>query len=123
MPERWITHARDLLDGWFLALLVAWAGRLAWHAAETQRGNRAFFSRDLLLEQPAVLVGFAGAMGLAEWLQLGEWARLGLAAWGGYLGPRGLAALVRRYVAHRFPVSPTAAPAEPGGSDTKGPTA
>lgn len=93
MPLSHLSEAARGLLGLLLAVLL---GRLSWHVAEVQRGNRRFWSWLLALEGLTVgaLVIFARAASDYLALSPGGWQELGLAAALGWLGPRGLDALV-----------------------------
>lgn len=100
--------ARGLLSG--LAglagiILAVLFGRLAWHTAEVQRGNRRFWSWLMALEglTVGVLVVLAKAASDYAGLVPGGWQELGMAAVLGWLGPRGLDALLMPWLRRKIP--------------------
>lgn len=73
-------------------------GRLMWHARMVQKGERYFWSIDLLWELPTAVGMAVIGKGVADWLLLGEWQTLGLIATLSYLGPRGMEAALAAWL-------------------------
>lgn len=84
-----------ILGGLGLTVTSVWFGRLAWHASEVQRGNRRhFFSRDMALDL-AVVPGLAlVTWGVAEYFTLAAGPAAAIGTGIGWLGPRGVQAIV-----------------------------
>lgn len=72
------------------------AGRLAWHADQVRRGRRRLWSRELLLEGPAVAALALLTWAATDYLALSPGQTSGVGVILGWLGPRGIEALAIR---------------------------
>lgn len=89
---------RATLMGLGGAVVSAVIGRLAWHTSQVRKGCRRFWSIELLWEMPlAVFMGLVGG-GISEYFGLGFLGACAVASFAGWLGPRGLEALLLRWV-------------------------
>lgn len=71
-------------------------GRLAYHATQVKAGKRRFWSPVLIIELPiAVFCGVAGGS-LGIYLEQPTIVAFGLCSLSGYLGPRGIEAIIER---------------------------
>lgn len=94
----WVRAQIDLLS---LPVIMAYIGRLAWHASEVQRGRRQWWSKHLVWELiAAVAIGLV-ADGVASHLGLTGAPRTAAIVAIAYLGPRGIEALVIRILESR----------------------
>ena len=94
----WLRAQIDILS---LPVIMAYIGRLAWHASEVQRGRRRWWSAHLVWELiAAVAIGLV-ADGVAAHLGLSGAPRTAAIVAIAYLGPRGLEDLVGRLLAAR----------------------
>lgn len=69
------------------AFAAAIGGRLAWHTRLTQKGERQFFSKELLFELPLVYFGFVAGSAVAEWMGFDGAVATGVVLTISYLGP------------------------------------
>lgn len=94
----WLRGQIDVLS---LPVIMAYIGRLAWHASEVQRGRRRWWSAHLVWELiAAVAIGLV-ADGVASHLGLSGAPRTAAIVAIAYLGPRGIEALVIRILDSR----------------------
>lgn len=84
-----VAAIQALLGGAVTSLASALAGRLMYHSGEVSRGRRRFWSADLLLDLPIVLVAAVVAEAIGSHLHLSDSSTIGLASVLAYLGPRG----------------------------------
>lgn len=92
-----------LTSGWAAAV----TGRLVWHTRLVQRGDRKFFSRELLYELPIVAFTYLVGAGIADhlgWTGPSAGATIAVVS---YLGPAGLQRAIQLYAGRADP---------PGGS-------
>lgn len=87
-----------MFGGGITAMISATAGRMMYHVGQVRKGERKFFSKELLWEVP-LSVGMAIiGEGFAEWLGLTGTAATGLIGALAYMGPRGIEALIGAWV-------------------------
>jgi hypothetical protein len=87
----WDSVQAWLLSGWAAAV----AGRLTYHSRMVQKGNRAFWSRELVFELPIVIFTYLIGAGIADHFGWTGSTANGLIAGIAYLGPGGLQALAQ----------------------------
>lgn len=82
--------------------LTAGLGRIVYIIGLVRRGERRFWSWNLMWELPvAIFMGLIG-LGLAEWLQVADrWQETAIIAACGYLGPRGFESWIERALVSR----------------------
>lgn len=99
MDDQGISWLMKMMQGGGMAAFAASvAGRLMWHVGEVRKGGRKFFSKELLWEIPiAIGMGLVGA-GFAEYMQFSGNVETGLVAGLSYLGPRGIEALLDKWL-------------------------
>lgn len=103
MPESrgLIDALQSMLGGGLTAFLSALAGRLMWHASEVQAKRRPVLCISLLWEMPLAFGMALIGDGLGMYLDLPRGATVGLIVVLAYLGPRGAAAILERWLAAR----------------------
>ncbi len=69
---------------------MAFLGRLLYRCQLVRSGRRRFFTWDLLVEIPTTFFSAVIACAVAEYWELSFTVAMGLAAFAGWLGPRGL---------------------------------
>lgn len=84
-----------------VATVSALAGRLAWHTSQVRKGLRKFWSVELIWEAPLALMMGIVALGIAEYFGLGVKGTGALASLCGWLGPRGMEALLMLFLSRR----------------------
>lgn len=84
--------------GGVASVVSAMAGRLMYHTQLVRKGERKFFSWQLVWEAPlAVGMAIVGE-GFAQWLGLTGTVATGLIGALAYMGPRGIEALLANWV-------------------------
>lgn len=102
-PSGLIEALHNLIGGAATALAAAMTGRLMWHASEVRAHRRPVLSWDLLWELP---LAFGMAMlgdGLGSYLDLSDTTTVALIAGLSYLGPRGVGAMMERWLNRKAP--------------------
>lgn len=93
-----IEALHSMLGGGLTAFLSACAGRLMWHAGEVKARRRPVFCISLIWELPLAFGMALIGDGLGEYLDLSRGATVGLIVVLAYLGPRGAAAIIERWL-------------------------
>ncbi|MEN2980850.1 phage holin family protein [Tistrella bauzanensis] len=91
----WLRQVMDLLG---VTMVLAYLGRLAWHADQVQRGRRRFFSKHLWWELVAAVAIGIVADGAVAYAGLTGAPRTAAIVTIAYLGPRGLEHLMGRLI-------------------------
>ena len=91
----------QIVQGFGTALFSALIGRLMWHVGQVRKGERAFFSWELLWELPLAVGMAIIGKGLAEYLGVSGNVEAALIAAMAYLGPRGMEAGMAAWLAKR----------------------
>lgn len=94
----WMTK---IAGGTFTTLVSAFVGRLMWHAGEVRRGSRRFFGWELVWEVPVAIGMAIIGEGLAHYFELVQPASTAVIAGLAYLGPRGVEALLSKWLARK----------------------
>lgn len=84
-----VAALQALLGGAVTSLAASLAGRLMYHSSEVSRGRRRFWSADLLLDLPIVVVAAVCAEAIGSHLHLSGSTTTGIASVLAWLGPRG----------------------------------
>lgn len=98
-----IEALQSVLGGGLTAFLSAVAGRLMWHASEVHAKRRPVLCLSLLWELPLAFGMALIGDGLGLYLDLPRGATVGLIVVLAYLGPRGAAAVLSRWLSARRP--------------------
>ena len=92
-------HFSDAISGWMAsAWAAAVAGRLAWHTRLVQKGERQFFSKELILELPIVVMTYFIGIGIAAAIGYTGPSAGAVVCVAAYFGPGGLQWLAQKYV-------------------------
>lgn len=97
-----IDAAQRLLGGAGTALMAAIAGRAMWHASEVRAKRRPVFSKDTLWELPTAIGMALMGEGAGNYLELSNTATVALIAVLSYLGPRGMGAMLERWITRKL---------------------
>ncbi|MDE4098888.1 phage holin family protein [Phaeobacter gallaeciensis] len=93
----------NLIGGAATTLVGAAIGRLMWHSGEVRKGQRRFFSRELLWEIPVVFgMAFIGEA-IASYLGANATVGTGIVALAAYYGPRGAEVLLAKWLTRAKP--------------------
>lgn len=102
MPEHnspgLIEGLNNLVGGGLTAFISALTGRLMWHALEVRARRRPVLCATLIWELPLAFGMALIGDGLGSYLELNRDVTIGLIAMLSYLGPRGVGAMLERWL-------------------------
>ncbi|CUX09469.1 conserved hypothetical protein [Agrobacterium tomkonis CFBP 6623] len=105
MPEKY-TSFIELVNAWlggaFTTLFAAVLGRAMWHGNEARKGRRKFFGIELFWELPVAIGMAVIGESAASYFSFGQTISTGLIALLAYLGPRGVEAIILKWVDRRM---------------------
>lgn len=92
---------QNLIGGAATTIVGATAGRLMWHMSEVKRDNRKFLGWELVWELPIAFgMGLLGD-GVTSYFDLDDTTGIAVIVGLAYLGPRGVEALLSRWLSGR----------------------